>query len=143
MESTTGGDMETVLWASELGIGVKSIDEQHRRLVGMLNTLGKAIGENHGKDAIMGIVEEMKHYAVYHFKTEEEAMEAKDYQKRSQHKQEHDAFIEQVLDAAEALESGGNITPEQVWAFLYKWLVEHILESDKAMGTHLVAQGMQ
>ena len=91
--------METVLWASELEIGVKSIDE-------------------------------------------EEAMEAKDYPNRSQHKQEHDAFIEQVLDAADALESGGKITPEQVWAFLYKWLVEHILESDKAMGAHLVAQGM-
>lgn len=135
--------METVAWAPALEIGVKSIDEQHKRLVDMLNGLGKAISESHGKDAIMGIVEEMKAYAVYHFQTEEAAMEEKDYPKRSQHKQEHDIFIEQVLDAADTLESGGKITPTEVWDFLYKWLVEHILESDKAMGQHLSAKGMQ
>lgn len=134
--------METVTWVSDFEIGVKSIDEQHKRLVDMLNTLGKAIGESHGKDAIMGIVEEMKHYAVYHFQTEEEAMAAKSYPKRSQHKQEHDTFIEQVLEAADALESGGKITPGEVWTFLRNWLAEHILESDKAMGRHLAAQGM-
>jgi hemerythrin len=134
--------MEQVAWASDFEVGVKSIDEQHRRLVEMLNTLGQAIGEDHGKDAIMGIVEEMKHYAVYHFKTEEDAMEALDYPKRSQHKQEHDTFIEQVLDAADTLESGGSITPQEVWTFLHKWLIEHILDSDKAMGTHLNASGM-
>ncbi len=134
--------MEAVTWVSDFEVGVKSIDEQHKRLVEMLNTLGQAIGEDHGKDAIMGIVEEMKHYAVYHFKTEEDAMEAMDYPKRSTHKQEHDTFIEQVLDAADALESGGKITPGEVWTFLHHWLVEHILESDKAMGLHLSAQGL-
>lgn len=134
--------MEAIAWVSDFEVGVQSIDEQHKRLVEMLNTLGQAIGEDHGKDAIMGIVEEMKHYAVYHFKTEEDAMEAKDYPKRSQHKQEHDTFIEQVLDAADALESGGKITPGEVWTFLHKWLIEHILESDKAMGLHLNAQGV-
>jgi hemerythrin len=134
--------MEAIAWVSDFEVGVQSIDEQHKRLVEMLNTLGQAIGTGQGKDVIMGIVEEMKHYAVYHFKTEEDAMEAKDYPKRSQHKQEHDTFIEQVLDAADALESGGKITPGEVWIFLHKWLVEHILDSDKAMGLHLNAQGM-
>lgn len=134
--------MEQVAWAADFEVGVGSIDEQHKRLVEMLNTLGQAIGAGQGKDAIMGIVEEMKHYAVHHFKTEEDAMEATGYPKRSQHKQEHDTFIEQVLDAADALESGGKITPREVWAFLHKWLIEHILDSDKAMGTHLNASGM-
>lgn len=135
--------METIAWAHAFEVGVKSIDEQHKRLVEMLNSLSKAIGENHGKEAVMGIVEEMKDYAVYHFRTEEEAMEAKNYPKRSPHKQEHDTFIEQVLDAADALESGGKLTPQEVWTFLHDWLVEHILESDKALGQHLSAQGMQ
>jgi hemerythrin-like metal-binding protein len=134
--------MEAVVWISEFEVGVASVDEQHKRLVDMLNALGQAIGSGQGKQAIMGIVEDMKQYAVYHFKTEEDAMEASDYPKRSQHKQEHDTFIEQVLDATDALESGGKITPQGVWAFLHKWLIEHILDSDKAMGTHLNAHGV-
>jgi len=134
--------MENVAWAPGFEIGVKSIDEQHKRLVEMLNALGKAIGESHGKDAIMGIVEEMKGYAVYHFKTEEDVMASTDYPKRSPHKQEHDTFIEQVLDAADTLESGGKITPGEVWTFLHNWLIEHILESDKDMGMHLSAKGV-
>ena len=134
--------MERIEWTSDFDVGVKAVDEQHKRLVEMLNVLGKAIDENHGKDAIMGIVEEMKQYAQYHFQTEEDAMEATDYPKRSPHKQEHDSFIEQVLDAADALESGGKITPQEVWTFLRTWLTEHILGSDKAFGPHLNAHGM-
>jgi len=134
--------METVAWASGLEIGVESLDEQHKHLVEMLNTLGKAIGEHRGKDAIMGIVEETRQYAVYHFKVEEDAMAALDYPRRTQHKQEHDTFIEQVLGAAGALVAGGAITPGEVWSLLNNWLFEHILDSDKPMGQHLSAKGM-
>lgn len=135
--------MEAVAWIPEFEIGVRSIDEQHMRLVDMLNALGGAISSGQGKDSIMGIVEDMKQYAVYHFQTEEQAMQSTEYPKLSQHKQEHDSFIEQVLDAADALESGGKITPQEVWGFLRKWLAEHILESDKLMGGHLAAQGVR
>jgi hemerythrin-like metal-binding protein len=134
--------MERIEWTAALEVGVAIVDEQHKRLVEMLNTLGKAIDENRGRDVIMGIVEEMKQYAQSHFQTEEEAMEATDYPKRSPHKQEHDSFIEEVLDAADALESGGKITPQEVWAFLRNWLTDHIQGSDKAFGPHLNAHGM-
>jgi len=134
--------METVAWASGLEIGVKSIDEQHKHLVEMLNTLGRAIGEHRNKEFIMGIVEETRQYAVFHFKAEEAAMAAMEYPKRAQHKKEHDTFIEQVLGAAHVLVAGGAITPGEVWSFLHNWLFEHILDSDKAMGQHLSAKGM-
>lgn len=134
--------METIQWGASLEVGVKAIDDQHARLVEMLNALGTAIGEGHGKDAIMTIVEEMKGYAQYHFQTEEEFMEATDFPKRSPHKQEHDSFIEEVLTAADALESGGRITPEEVWKFLREWLTDHILGSDKALATFLNERGV-
>ncbi|MBF0481590.1 MAG: hemerythrin family protein [Desulfovibrionaceae bacterium] len=134
--------METVIWNSDFEVGIKTIDEQHKRLVMLLNSLGKAIEENQGKDAIMGIVEEMKKYSVYHFKTEEDAMTATDYPKLSPHKQEHDAFIEHVLDAVDTLESGGKITPSEVWNFLRTWITKHILETDKAYGPLLIARGI-
>jgi len=134
--------MDRIEWVPAFEVGVKTVDDQHRRLVGMLNALGKAIDETHGKDAIMAIVGEMKDYAQYHFQTEEQAMDATDYPRRSPHKQEHDSFIEEVLDAAEALESGGNVTPQEVWTFLRTWLTDHILGSDKAMGQYLIAHGM-
>jgi hemerythrin-like metal-binding protein len=133
--------METIAWAPDFSIGVKSVDEQHVRLVEMLNNLGKTIDEGHGSEAIMSIVGEMSAYAQHHFQTEEAMMVATGYPKCSPHKQEHDSFIEEVISAADALESGGKITPEEVWAFLRKWLVEHILDSDKHMGAYLAAHG--
>lgn len=135
--------METVIWVNEkFTVGVQHIDAQHKHIVEMLNTLGQAIEENRGTEYIAQVVSEMKSYAQYHFATEEEAMSKFNFPKLVAHRTEHDAFIEKVLDVEDALATGGQISPLDIWTFLRDWVTDHIQSCDKEYGPFLVEHGM-
>lgn len=136
--------MEPVEWSAEISVGVARIDEEHKAFLDMLNGLGQAAaGEGLGRAAAVQAVERMREYALWHFKTEEEAMSASRYASRSSHVNEHDRFIEKVLDMEAALEEGQSVRAADIWRFLRGWLSEHILAQDKPLGEHLRACGIR
>lgn len=133
--------METVCWTEAMSVGVARIDEQHKRLVEMINELGQAIGAGRGQAAMRDIVGCMRLYAQEHFRTEEEAMGVSRFPGRTSHVSEHDAFIELVQDLEAALDQGGVVSATATWRFLWDWLANHIQGPDKVLGDHLCACG--
>ncbi|WP_064036877.1 bacteriohemerythrin [Methylomonas methanica] len=131
-------------WNENFNTGVAKIDEQHQKLVQLLNLLASHVAFESDIPVLNVIFDQLADYAVYHFKTEEaiwhEYFPEDDLE--SSHKDTHTSFI----DAVVRLRGEGNTKPVEtvindVLAFLTRWLVSHILENDRYLA--MVALAMQ
>lgn len=69
-------------WKDEYSCGIKRIDDEHKKLFGIGNSIYKlATDENRLDyfDRILDLVDDLKDYTAYHFKDEEKVMSMYDY----------------------------------------------------------------
>ena len=64
--------MEKLKWDDSLSVNVEIIDDQHKRLIGMINDLQNALQEGRATQALNTILDGLADYTVYHFQAEEE-----------------------------------------------------------------------
>ena len=64
--------MPLFLWKKSYEIGIDEIDNQHRKLVGIINELSDAMMVQKGYKAVPHILEQLTDYIQFHFTTEEE-----------------------------------------------------------------------
>lgn len=58
-------------WNNNLEIGIELIDEQHKKLVQILNRLAAHLANRSHSVALNAIFDELADYADYHFESEE------------------------------------------------------------------------
>lgn len=130
--------MPFVEWSKDFEIGVPSIDEEHKVLIGQLNTFYDAIQMNIAPKMLLGTMEALVFYVSTHFTHEEEYMMATNYPDFLEHKIEHDILRSRVLEMhAKALENATDELSNELLAFLKGWVNGHILYCDKTLGRYL------
>jgi len=117
-------------WDESMNVGYDQINEQHKKLISLINELHSAMLEGKSKDVMSGILGELKDYTVYHFKTEEDLFDKFDYSETNDHKTEHQAFVLKVGDFISEFESGKVGVSLELMNFLKNWLIQHIKGSD-------------
>lgn len=133
--------MPMLEWNNGLSVQVKEIDEQHKKLVGMINTLFDSMKSETDDTVLLSIVDEMVKYAVEHFNTEERYMEKMGYPEFERHKSEHQDFVEKATQVENDLKYGKTVLSMDILNFLSSWLVTHINGTDKKMGVFLSENG--
>jgi len=124
--------MPLMTWNERLAVGVKVLDDDHKKLVGMVNQLYDAIQTGHGKDSLGKILDGLIDYTKVHFAREEQFFAQTGYGASVAHKKEHDDLARQVLDVQAKYKAGVNGTLSlEVMNFLKNWLVTHIQGSDQ------------
>jgi len=124
-------------WKDSLAMGIKSIDDQHRQLVDMVNALhDEAETSGHLHCPAPELVARLKAYAAEHFHIEEGYMQAFGYPEFETHQKEHEGFIATV-NGFETACTEGSAGAADVLAFLKEWLVRHIVDEDVKMGRFL------
>jgi hemerythrin len=82
-------------------------------------------------DRILEVLNELKEYAIYHFKSEEEYLLSIGYKKFLSHKAEHDEFIQKVNDVdLKRIDVDQNAYLLSVLEFIVNWISDHILQRD-------------
>ncbi len=66
--------VEKVIWDETFSVGVEVIDEQHKKLFKMLNTMIEAENTSVNSEIISTVLTEMRQYASEHFALEEKYM---------------------------------------------------------------------
>lgn len=122
--------MDIINWKNEYSVGVAEIDNQHQKLLAMINRLIKEQKQLTDPMTIAELLTEMTEYAEEHFRTEEFLMAEHDYELKSEHELQHHSFIQETRAFMNATDIGPNILSNALLDYLGSWLVEHILETD-------------
>ncbi|MCF7987119.1 MAG: bacteriohemerythrin [Methylovulum sp.] len=132
--------MTILNWNNQLALGIASVDEQHQHLIDLTNQLDEALAIGAEHDALIKIIKGLVDYTVYHFRHEEQLMEAAQFNPTiyAEHKAEHDEFVTNMLKTQENLQSDQQQLSEELIDYLVNWLCHHILNTDKKMALSLI-----
>lgn len=120
-------------WTDILNIGVSGIDDQHKKLISLSNSLIQAMTIGKGNEVLAPFFDELKAYTVYHFEDEEKYMESIEFPHLEAHRKAHTYLVGKVTELrAELIE--GNVTPSQALDFINDWIVTHIMDMDAQIG---------
>jgi len=128
-------EIDIIPWDDTFNIGIVEIDQQHCKLVQIINRLTAHFLLNASID-ILVIFDELIAYTQYHFETEEKIWNHYFSNAPSEiiHKERHKDFI-QTLKSLIQRKHDKSIEQvvENTLNFLIPWLLEHTLEADRYM----------
>lgn len=128
-------------WVPEYGLNIRTIDQQHRELVNILNRLFIAVANLEGDKVIVGILDALTEYTRTHFALEERLMAQAKYPALEAHKLEH----RQLIDRLERLSKKHLVDEKPIYfemlGFLKGWLKDHIQGVDKKYSIALHKSG--
>lgn len=129
-----------VEWSDQLSVHVDQIDNEHKRLVNLLNELNGAVQTGAGQAALRGVLNGLVNYTVYHFSHEEDLARRWRYPGYEKHRRQHEGFTAKVLQVNADFQSGAAAgLPGEILEFLKVWLSQHIMVSDRELGAHINA----
>jgi hemerythrin len=122
--------MTGIEWQDELNTGIEVIDNQHRRIVAILNALQEAQedGDRQGTDAVL---DELVDYTLSHFTFEEALIEDAGYEFCRAHQRLHEIFANRIQQYRDRFRAGEDIA-EELRVMLSRWLFQHIRSDDRA-----------
>ena len=132
-----------VAWDESLSVGIQAIDDEHQKLLSLINNLQTAVlyptGETFERQALSELVE----YTKYHFQREEELMRENGYPDFEAHKRQHEEMIEEVSEFLGAYEKDREATIDELTRFLKTWLIDHIAGTDQQYAPYLRDKGIR
>ncbi|MCL2801862.1 MAG: bacteriohemerythrin [Treponema sp.] len=130
---------ELITWSGKMTCGLSLIDDQHRKLVDLINDLFNHVTGNEAQERkyFDRVKSETLKYIKIHFATEERIMLVTKFEGYTKHKNEHEVFILALLDYVHDYEVGGRLPLSAVLKFLKDWMVTHIVTEDKLFFEYL------
>jgi len=133
--------MKPFLWDKHFITSLEQVDDQHKKLIGLINDFGSLIstGDHVSKSSIDSLLNELTDYAKYHFETEEQMMRNINIDPRhlTQHCLDHQRFMKDISMMYSQLSNGGAESAASLLEFLTHWLAYHILGTDQTMAKQI------
>ena len=131
-----------VTWQDEMSVGDVKIDNDHKYLISIINTIEAAMDCEVPCEALSAYVSQLFDYSYKHFQREEKYQVEIDYPERDAHKKEHADLMEQIKqihddfqDSTNSSDSSGacNLKTPHLVRFLRDWLMIHFSNEDVRM----------
>lgn len=132
-----------VAWDDKYSVGIKVIDDDHKKLMMLINNLQSAVLYPTDASFERQALDELVDYTKYHFNREETMMQQYGYPGFEEHKQQHDAMIAKVAGYLEAYEKDREGTVKELTQLLKDWLIRHISGTDQEYSGFLREKGVQ
>lgn len=126
-----------IIWNDTLKVGYPVVDSHHKKLFSITKRLYDLLYSQTSADdsKVEKIAVELRNYAVYHFAAEEEIMQKHNCPFYSEHKKEHEIFVQKIEEPFSKLVHGSIAARKEVYRFLVNWLVKHVTQADKCWAT--------
>ena len=135
--------MALMTWNSNFVTGIDIIDEQHQWLIDLINAAAPvlAIDYDSNRKRADGLLDQLIHYAGFHFATEDRLMREYGIDPRHQanHLDSHGSFAATVTQMRKDYASGDAPSGSKLLSFLANWLIYHILGEDQALARQMKA----
>jgi hemerythrin len=129
-------------WNNDLSVNINEIDEQHKKLLALINELHEAMKSGRGKEVTEKTLAGLIQYVGTHFTKEEDLMERYNYPGLLAHKGEHAKLTLQAKDIHQQFQQGKAVVNVELMNFLKSWLRNHILGTDKKYAPYLNGKGV-
>jgi hemerythrin-like metal-binding protein len=136
--------MPLMTWTEEMSVGVKALDEDHKKLVALLNELHEGILAGQQKVVLEKVIEKLVEYTIFHFGREEKLFTDAGFPASAEHKREHDLLSRRARNLQSRFECGQSTQLSlESMEFLKSWLTSHIMGSDQEYRPYLQAKGIR
>jgi hemerythrin len=122
--------MERIIWTDNFSLGVGVIDQQHKRLIDMLNQLIDAENVKTNSETVYDLLDAMTKYSKEHFRTEERLLGKYGCPLLDEQKRDHRAYRIKTLQLCQATMLGVEAVPTVLVNYLREWWTHHIQEDD-------------
>ena len=125
-----------IKWQEHSNTDIALIDEQHKGIVSIINTLYYMVGTGKGNNKLyLRIIDTLSNYSGIHFTTEEGMLETSEFKDIEKHK----ALHKKLLLDMERVRNNIINDSQPLLEFLKKWWLEHINEQDRLYVPYLRA----
>lgn len=131
-----------IVWKDEYSVGIKSLDDDHKRLIYLLNQFKTAYDYDTSAEFERQTLEQLVEYTRFHFTREEGMMEDAGYEGIEEHKQQHARMIAQVEEFVGLYNREGHDSMNEVSTYLTNWLINHINGTDKQYTQVMLDKGL-
>jgi hemerythrin-like metal-binding protein len=130
-----------IKWRDIHSVNVKEFDEQHKKLVEIINEFFASGPDN--KEALKLIVGKLIEYSNYHLENEEAYFKKFNYPEAADHLEKHNFYRHKVLEFSHKLETaeGAEIFNE-LSEFLRDWWIMHINNIDQEYSNFFNKNGL-
>lgn len=135
--------MEIIEWDPSFSVGIERLDEQHKRIIGMINGLASESRATGRSMIITEMLIRLTSFANDHFRAEEDLLEKHGYPDLGRQKEAHSAFCNRLMTFFGEPSHPSESVPKELLRFLHDWWVGHILETDMAYRPFLEARGAE
>ena len=131
-------------WSESISVGIQEIDEQHMKLVALINRLYDAMALGEDKATVAKeVLNELVQYTIIHFAVEECLFRIFEYPDYEKHCDMHEDLRNQVYEINLKVQSGERLINPELLFFLRKWITNHIMIEDKKYSPFLLKKGMK
>ncbi|VAX06087.1 hypothetical protein MNBD_GAMMA26-911 [hydrothermal vent metagenome] len=131
-----------VKWKDSYNVGVDLIDEDHMKLMNLINKLKLACRYHTGECYEKQAMEELTEWTKTHFAREERLMQRHEYPGYADHKKLHDAMLTRVATSMKDYEERGHDALVDVAPLVRDWLLTHIRDVDQLYAVYLRDKGL-
>jgi len=122
-------------WTDEYSIGIPAIDEQHRKIAGLISTLEQSVRDSQDRDRVHSHLVMLAKYNRAHFAVEETLMRTHAYPATEEHLAEHRQFTAALADLE--LKSAIQEVSSELVVLVRAWQEEHVMVSDRRLAEHI------
>ena len=135
--------MALVKWRKKYSVGVKTLDNQHRGLMRVLNELHAAAMQGKVGEVAGPLLSQVFCASREHFSTEEGLMESTKYPGLAEHRAIHRKLITKVSEFLARHDEGDITSYVQLLYFVRDWFRDHMTEEDQKYSAWMNDHGVQ
>lgn len=135
--------MEFITWDESFSVGVRTMNDQHNVLFGILNGLYDAVKKGHEQTVTSPLLSTMVDHTRRHFAAEENLMASTGFPGAAAHREKHQDLMNKVEAFAGRLDRGDVMLSVDLFSSLRDWIATHIQKEDKEYGPWLNERGVE
>lgn len=129
-------------WNNALCVGMPAIDEQHRAMAALLEELETALHDSAPEPVVHFLLDRLYDHTRVHFGFEEKAMAQMDFAGAVEHRREHVMLLAELKSFIAGVRKGQERLDSAALEELKRWLVGHILGSDRTFAAAALEAGL-
>ena len=133
---------EPYKWKEKYAVNITVIDDQHKKLLEIINELKQIINNNLCEKKVSGVFFQLAYLIDHYFIKEEIYLNDLRYPNIEQHKIEHNKFIDRIIQFQKDVENNKPDLCLEIYKYLEDWFDDHILKYNKEAVEYLLKNGV-